>query len=185
MNLRSAVIVNSPLVLGALVLGALAACNSQPALDDAKLEGLGVRNLAQPQPGLLTAGQPSQEQFEAMAELGIQRFINLRTEGENGTGWEAEAAKKLGVDYVHIPIGGADAINEENAKRLAEALDGAPATLLYCGSSNRVGALLGLKARVCDGMTIEQARELGKAAGATRLAAVLDERLEATAGEKK
>ena len=172
-------------MIPALVLSALAACNSQPTIDDARLEGLGVRNLAQPQPGLLTSGQPNQEQFEAMAKLGVQRFINLRTEGETGTGWEAEAAMKLGVDYVHIPIGGAAGINEGNAKRLAEALQDAPATLLYCGSSNRVGALLGLKGRVVDGMTIEQARELGVAAGATRLAAILDERLAETAGEKQ
>ena len=42
-------------------------------------------------------------------------------------------------------------------------------TVLYCGSSNRVGALLALKAYWLDGADPEDALELGRAAGMTRL----------------
>jgi len=72
------------------------------------------------------------------------------------------------MEYVLFPIG-SDDINFENAKALDEILSiyDAP-VLLHCGSSNRVGALLALRASL-DGADDEAAIELGKRGGLTRM----------------
>jgi len=178
MNLRSTV----SLALTGAALAAVAvlssACSSTPkSVDAQRLESVGARNLAQPSPGILTAGQPTPEQFEALAGMGVTRFINLRAPGESGTGWEEAAAARLGVTYANLPIASADDISEANAVLLASMLASDEPVLVYCGSSNRVGALMGLKGYVVDGMTVDEALAYGEACGVTRMRPVLEEKL--------
>lgn len=135
-----------------------------------------VRNARQPLPGLLTGGQPSVEQLENLGELGYRTVVNLRAEGEPGTGrTEVEA---LGMDYVAIPVDGAAGLTRANAEALAAALaEAEEPVLLHCGSGNRVGALLAMKAFAVDGASAEEALELGLAAGVTRLEPTVREKL--------
>jgi uncharacterized protein (TIGR01244 family) len=131
--------------------------------------------------GILTGGQPSQDQFGAAANNGIRTVINLRTEGETGN-TDPDLVESLGLTYIVIPIGGADALNEENARRFATALDEAEApVMVHCGSGNRVGALFALKAYYVDGLSAEEALVVGKEAGVTRLEPVLRQKLGAPA----
>lgn len=168
------VAMRNPLRLAVLAAALSAACNSPstapapvaaPTL--AQLQTTGVKNLAMPQAGLITTGQPTESQLEQMAALGVKRVVCLRVVNEPGTGWEEQKAKALGMEFVRLPVAGADGLTVANAQLLTKSLptDGNPPTLLCCGSSNRVGALLAMKAFHLDGKTAEEALVIGKAAG--------------------
>ena len=125
-----------------------------------------------PMDGLLSGGQPTPEHIEQAARAGYRTVINLREPSEPGFAWEAEKVKALGMDYIAFPVAGAASLTRENVERFDAVLDAALAkgpVLLHCGSGNRDGALLALRAAWLDGMDPERAIELGKAAGLTRL----------------
>ena len=142
------------------------------------VETLGLRNAALPfasndatssasGPMLITAAQPSASQMDALAAAGFEHFISLRDAGEDGAGWEEQHSAEAGVSFHRIPVRGASGLTRENVEALAELIDateGSP-TVLYCASSNRVGALLALKAYWLDGATPEDAYALGESAG--------------------
>jgi uncharacterized protein (TIGR01244 family) len=127
--------------------------------------------------GILVGGQPTQDQFIAAADNGIRTVINLRTEGEEGN-TDPDFVESLGVTYVVIPIGGAEALSEENSRRFATALEEAEApVMVHCGSGNRVGALFALKAYYVDGLSAEEALVIGQETGATRIEPMLRQKL--------
>ncbi|MCA9557653.1 MAG: hypothetical protein KC583_03715 [Myxococcales bacterium] len=120
-----------------------------------------------PFPGVMTAGQPTPAQMKAAVEAGYRLLINLRGHGEVDVDEAPGRAESLGATYVHIPVDGPSGVTLENARRLAAALADADArpAMVYCGSSNRVGALFALKARFLDGASVDEALEQGRAAG--------------------
>ena len=140
---------------------------------------LGVRNARMPMPGVLSAGQPTQEQLEAMRAAGFENFISLRPTSEEGAGWEEAHSADGSYDFDRVPISGAASLTRENVERFAallEAAEDGPA-VLYCASGNRVGAMLALKAHWVDGVEAEAALELGLQGGMTRLEAPVRELL--------
>ena len=137
-----------------------------------------VRNGKMPLEGVLTGGQPTDEQLAALRDAGYKTVINLRQPDEKGTREEPATVAALGMTYVSLPVAGAEDLNEENAGALAAALDAAEGpVLLHCGSGNRVGALLAMKAFHVDGASAEEALELGLAGGVTRLEGTVREKL--------
>ena len=101
----------------------------------------------------------------------------MRTEGEEGNS-DRDQLEALGIRYIEIPIAGTDDLSEDNARRLAEALDESdPPVLVHCGSSNRVGALFAMKAYYVDGLSAEEALVVGQEAGMTRLEPAVREKL--------
>lgn len=145
----------------------------------ADLQATKLNNLAMPMPGVLTAGQPTEEQMAQLAKLGVTRVVCLRPASEAGTGWEEAKAGALGVQFVRLPIAGADDLTPAAAEKLAAELAAAngQTTLVCCGSSNRVGALLAMKAFFVDKQSKEQALALGKAAGLTKMLPVVEAKL--------
>lgn len=147
------------------------AATAQPAPSLDLVTSMGVMNAREPMPGLISAGQPTQEQFDALVKAGYTRIISLRPQVENGTGWEEAEAQKTGAFFARIPIDGAADLTRENVElldRILENGNGEP-TVLYCASSNRVGALLALRAAWLKGASPQDALDLGKAAGMTRM----------------
>lgn len=180
-SLRSALFLTS--LLGAtLAMGACSNAPTQVPLDSSQIvataKALEVKYASSPEDGLMCAGMLTEDQFKQLAEDGFVSFINLRLPTEEGTGWEAEFAKTLGVNYVNLPVEGKAGINELNARELSRRLDEVqrPA-VLYCGSSNRVGALYGLGAYYVDGASPEDALAKAKSAGLTRLEPTVREQL--------
>ncbi|GMV07704.1 MAG: hypothetical protein AMXMBFR53_39790 [Gemmatimonadota bacterium] len=155
-----------------------------PAPSLATATGLGVPNAHEPLPHLLTAGQVNQAQMEALAGAGYTRFISLRLPGEDGAGWEEAFATGQGLDFQRLAISGAADLTRENVEALDRILDAAvdAPTVLYCGSANRVGAMLALRAHWLDGASAEEAMELGRAAGMTRLEPAVAQLLGVPAG---
>ena len=154
---------------GSSEAGATAEVAPAPSLSVAT--ELGVRNARSPVEGLVSAGQPSQEQIEALAEAGYRNFISLRPMAEDGAGWEEAHATIGGYDFDRLPISGGADLTRENVEAFAAMLEAAgdEPTVVYCASSNRVGAMLALKAHWIDGVAPEEALELGLAGGMTRL----------------
>lgn len=174
-----------------------AACSSEPPVDTADssvaaVDGgasstatlqvatdLGVRNARMPLPGIVTAGQPTQEQLEALAAAGYENFISLRPTSEDGAGWEEAHSASGSYDFDRLPISGAASLTHENVEAFAAMLEeaGDDPTVIYCASSNRAGAMLALKAHWVDGVEPAEALELGLQGGMTRLEAPVRELL--------
>jgi protein tyrosine phosphatase (PTP) superfamily phosphohydrolase (DUF442 family) len=149
-----------------------------PSIEAAR--SLGVVNARMPIASLLTAGQLTQEQFDGLAASGFKNFISLRLPEEAGAGWEEDHAPTVSATFTRVPVAGGAGLNRENVEELARLLEaaGAEGTVLYCASSNRVGALLALKAAWIDGVAPEEALQLGRAAGMTRLESNVPELLD-------
>ena len=140
-----------------------------------------VTNAREPLAGVTTGGKPTEAQLRRAQELGYRTVISLLPEGDMAG--EAEAVQALGMKFVSIPITDANDLTEENARRLAVALD-APdekPVLLHCASGNRAGALLALKAFYVDSATAAEAVELGTRAGMTSLRPQVEAKLEEAA----
>jgi protein tyrosine phosphatase (PTP) superfamily phosphohydrolase (DUF442 family) len=169
---------SSLLPLALAVAFTLPACGSgddradlDPDTPAGAVAGLGVRNVAAPLPNLITAAQPTPDQVDRMVSLGYRSFVSLQLEGESGAGWEEEGIAAAGGRFVRIPVAGPDDLTRENVDKLAAILDeiGSEQAVLYCASSNRVGALLALKAYWLDGAEADEALALGRNAGMTGL----------------
>lgn len=123
-------------------------------------------NAGQPLPDVATAGRPSPEHFALARQRGVTRVINLCPPDEPCTYDEPALVKEAGLDYVNIPIAGAADLSQDNARKLAIALENIDGSaLVHCASSNRVGALFAVKAAKLDGKSVDEAIEIGRSAG--------------------
>lgn len=147
----------------------LAACGPRYLVDSEALEAAGIANFNAPQELIFASGQPSQDQFQTLAEAGIRHVISLRTDGE--IDWdESSLVASAGMEFHSIPVAGADGVTSENAQSLEQLLaqlDGQP-VLVHCGSSNRVGALRAMTARD-GGANLEDSLAEGRRWGMTRM----------------
>lgn len=125
----------------------------------------------------VSTGQPDEETLTIARDAGFVAVIDLRGEEEERGIDEAAAVEALGLQYVSLPVSGADDVTFENAAELDRLLgqfDGP--VLLHCASGNRVGALVALRASAA-GASADDAIAAGKAAGLTRLEPAVTERL--------
>ncbi|SEQ28666.1 Predicted phosphohydrolase, protein tyrosine phosphatase (PTP) superfamily, DUF442 family [Solimonas aquatica] len=123
-------------------------------------------NAGQPFANISTAGRPAPEHFALAKSRGVTRVINLCPPAEPCAYQEDALTQALGLEYVNIPVAGGGDLTADNARKLAEALDGLKGhALVHCASSNRVGALFALKARYVDGKSREEALGIGRSAG--------------------
>ncbi len=169
------------LILAAcLVTGCCSSVEPSPATTDVSVIQIDLRNMNKPLPGIITAGQITPDQLEQLVQEGCRNFITLRQAHEGGTGWEEDQAKQLGARFVRIPVDGGDGLDLANTKKLDHALkeSGGAATVVYCGSSNRVGALFACRAHWLQGQSKQDALALGQAAGATSYVAHIKRVLE-------
>ena len=120
-----------------------------------------------PDDQILATGQPSASDFAALKNNGYSTIINLRSEGEMMGINEARMVEENGMDYIHFPIAGATGITVENARKLDAMIKDARAgkIVIHCASSNRVGALLALRAFHCEGKSASEAINYGRDAG--------------------
>jgi uncharacterized protein (TIGR01244 family) len=138
--------------------------------------GVTIKNGRVPAEGLLTGGQITPEQMTALAAEGYKTFINLRPADEEGTSWEEEFAGQAGLRFVRIPVAGHADLSHEKVDLLARTMaegHGDGGVVLYCASSNRVGALLALKAHWVDGVEPPEALAFGRDGGMTRMEPVV------------
>ena len=170
MRFGRAVIVSFLLV--ALAMLAMMACQDGSEETGLEVQLVPIPNATVPMPGVVSGGQPTEAQIESAAERGYRTVINLRTEQEAGFEWERELVESSGMRYVHIPVAGGDGLTRENVEALdaalAEAREEGP-VLLHCGSGNRIGAMLALRAAWVEGSDPDTALQYGLGTGLTGL----------------
>jgi uncharacterized protein (TIGR01244 family) len=142
-----------------------------------------VTNFLKPSPGLYAAGQPSLQDFSALAQEGVRTVINLRGPAEQIGFDEAAETERLGMRYVTIPIAGAQDLVPDVIARFSRELHDARASgpvLIHCGSSNRVGAMLALDAGITHGASLDAALSFGRNAGLSALEPAVEALLRAS-----
>jgi len=149
-------------ILVTACLLALAACNPTPELDNDILAQADILNLLEPEPNVMSSGQPTEEQFQLLADAGVKHVINLRTPEEMEFD-EGALVRSLDMEYHSIPVAVSSGITRENAQALfdlLEDLSGQP-VVIHCASGQRVGALIALSAQQNEGMDADAAMEEG------------------------
>ncbi len=143
-------------------------------------------NGVEPFPGVYAGGQPQPEQLASASQAGVRTVINLRRPDERGTRGEQDRVEELGMTYVSIPISGADDFDAQNAQALSDALEQAERpVIVHCGSGPRVGALFAMRAFYVDGLSVEEALEVGRASGMGRYEKEVKSRLEGASKESR
>ena len=119
-----------------------------------------------PAGGMTTSGQPDEAAMRVFADSGYAAVIDLRAPDEDRGIDEKVVVEGLGMSYVPLPIVRSD-ITYEKAAALDELLSSYDEpVLVHCGSANRVGALLALRASA-NGADDEAAIQAGRRAGLT------------------
>lgn len=168
-------------LLMAFVLAFAATANDDNQIGADAVAGLEMKNARLVDGALLTGGQPTKKDLGMLKAKGVTTVINLRHPDETMKHPDAavparfrfkekEAVDALGLAYFNVPISTAADLTEETARLLDEALaatDGP--VLLHCGSGNRVGALMALRAYHVQGKSPDEALEEGRKAGLTKL----------------
>ena len=134
--------------------------------EGAKPELPPIRNFLRVNQDFCTGGQPRVEHLEKLKAEGVKTIINLRPPGEHRAAEEEEAAKKLGLRYINIPVVYATP-KEEDADAFLKATDdkeNRPA-FIHCAAAIRVGAFWMIRRVLRDGMTVEAAEEEAKKVG--------------------
>jgi uncharacterized protein (TIGR01244 family) len=130
---------------------------------------ISAKNAKQYTEQFIVGGQPTEADLTALAKNGIKTVINLRGVGEFSKFAEKAKVEALGMNYIAIPIDGADGINKENLTLFSAAIKNKSKTFVHCASGNRVGAMFALDAYYNDHANVEEAVVIGKKAGLTRL----------------
>jgi len=134
---------------------------------------------------ITVASQPTEQALRALADDGYTLIINCRTPSEmaNVGFSEAALAKKLGMTYVEIPLGGNEGYEPADVTKLSETLKAhaGAKTLLHCASGGRSAQLYIAHLATSEGLTITQAQDRAREAGMltpTTLERLLNTKLE-------
>lgn len=113
-------------------------------------------------------GQPDEASLARLAsEAGVKTVINIRNPEEMSRVAFDESAvvESLGMKYVNIPVS-PDTFSDRDVTRFAEVLSSTDdPVLLHCASSNRVGGMWAAYLVEHQSVAVEDAIELGRAAG--------------------
>lgn len=131
----------------------------------------GVMNLQHPTSSLYVSGQPKPDAFAAFSREGVKHVINLRTPEEAPELNEAAVVTQAGMTYYNIPIAGAGDLTRDNVRKLDTLLKkiGSEPVLIHCSSGNRAAALITLRAAWMQNVPIDDAIQMGKSYGLTKL----------------
>jgi protein tyrosine phosphatase (PTP) superfamily phosphohydrolase (DUF442 family) len=144
------------------------------------IQALQLPQQGQPDANIVTAGQPSPQQLQALRTAGVGHVINLRPPEEDAGFDESATVAALGMGYTVIPVAGPADLSMASAKALDQALAqvGDAGVLIHCASSNRVGALLALRAAWLHGAAPDDALAVGAAGGLTKMQPMVESLLQ-------
>lgn len=126
-----------------------------------KLDATSYQRLS---PSLAVSGKPSKGALAALKEAGFRTAIDLRQLAE-GVPSAREVVEAQGLNFVSVPVS-PDTFTLEDARKVEAVLSdqkSAP-VLLFCASSNRVGGVMAVIARM-RGRSKEEALAEGRKAG--------------------
>ncbi len=121
-------------------------------------------NVAFPAPHRIASGRLQASDIPALQAAGVREVIDLSVDTETPGFDEAAALREAGITYHNLPIHGASDLDHAHVERfdqlLAEA--GNKLALVHCASSNRVGAMIALRAAALHGQSTEAALVEGR-----------------------
>lgn len=167
-------------VLGLPTLPVLSSAD-QAAEQIRKIDVASVAETGHVEPGLTvaTSGQPDVAALERLSEAGYKAVVDLRGPGEHRGIDEQAVVEGLGMSYIPLPVSSGDDMSFETANALDAILQAAGGpVLVHCGSGNRAGALIALRASA-NGASPEEALAAGREAGLTRSESLVRAKLEA------
>lgn len=103
----------------------------------------GVPNACQLLPTVVTGGQPTQSQLDALGSAGGGIVLDLRDPMEPRPVDEPAAVAAAGMEYVNVPVG-PGTMDDATIEQILGVLRGAGErqVFVHCGSGNRVGGAL-------------------------------------------
>jgi len=103
----------------------------------------GLPNAAEPVPGWITGGQPTEQQIEAFKAAGGQVVLDNRDPMEPRPFDEPATVRAAGLEYISLPIvhGAVTIDTMKQMYQTLKKLEGRKA-LLHCSSGNRTAAAL-------------------------------------------
>lgn len=123
-----------------------------------------------PDANTIVCGALDEEKVAALAKAGVELVVNLQPDDELSFD-ESAAVERAGMHYEHLPISGAadlkqlkilafdNILRQHHGKKIA----------VHCGSGNRVGAAIALRAGWLRGRKMDTAMERGRSHGLTKL----------------
>lgn len=125
-------------------------------------------------PGRYSAGQPAPADWSRIAALGVRTVLTLRPDAEQPDIDERALVEAAGMHHLQLPVASGEALDAACIDAFCALLDtherelGDAGLLIHCGTGNRVGALVALRA-YRRGASTEAALAAGRAAGLTAL----------------
>ena len=103
----------------------------------------GVANACQALPNVVTGGQPTAAQLEALKAAGGAVVLDIRDPMEPRPFDEPGTVSRLGMEYVNVPIS-PGATGDEKMEKILQTLrsSGERQVFFHCGSGNRVGGAM-------------------------------------------
>lgn len=126
----------------------------------------------------IVCGALDSEKVAALAKAGVELVINLQTDEELEFD-EAAAVKQAGMAYEHLPINGAADLKQLNILEFDKILrqHHGKKMAMHCGSGNRAGAAMALRAGWLRGRKMDTAMQSGRSHGMTKLEEEVHNRL--------
>lgn len=140
----------------------------------------GLPHVAFPAPHRVAAGRLQASDIAALKHAGIRQVIDLSVDSETPAFDEAAAMRAAGIGYHNLPIHGAGDLTRSNVEQFDRLLRdaGDQPTLVHCASSNRVGAMIALRAALVHGQSTGAALAEGRRWGLKSLEPAVRERLQ-------
>ena len=162
------------LAFAGIPFAAAAATPAQDALS-------GLPHVSFPAPHRVASGRLQAGDVAALKAAGVAQVIDLSADSETPDFDEAAALRAAGIAYRNLPIHGAGELTRDRVLSFDRLLRdaGAQETLVHCASSNRVGAMIALRAALVDGRPTEAALAEGRRWGLRSLEPAVRERLDA------
>lgn len=131
-----------------------------------------------PDTNTIVCGALDKQKVAALAEAGVELVINLQADSELSFD-ESLAVEQAGMQYEHLPINGAADLKQLNILAFDNILRQAHGkkTALHCGSGNRVGAAIALRAGWLRGRKMDTAMARGRSHGLSSLEQEVHNRL--------
>ncbi|MEI7037626.1 beta-lactamase hydrolase domain-containing protein [Fulvimonas yonginensis] len=142
-------------------------------------------HVAFPAPHRVASGRLQAGDVPVLKRAGIRQVIDLSLDSETPGFDEAAALRAAGIVYHNLPIRGPADLTRANVARFDHLLGdaGTQRTLVHCASSNRVGALVALRAAWLQDRPVEAAIEEGRRWGLKSLEPAVRARLHASTGQ--
>jgi protein tyrosine phosphatase (PTP) superfamily phosphohydrolase (DUF442 family) len=134
-------LVSTPLFLTTLLLLTTAVSFGSTTVSKGSFPSVKIKNFGQMDDRFYRGGQPKEEDYQALADLGIKTVIDLRDEPTN---YEKRDVESLGMRYVNIPMSDTSYPKQESVDQFMKLVND-PATgkfFVHCaGGRHRTGVM--------------------------------------------